>query len=92
MKLKLCRNVHNISFYKNCVFVAVAHVPSSLWQLKISYNGKSESRPLFLSHYSYFDESFAEMFLEKSSTKYMNFVQITEFDWLPLVAMMATED
>ena len=26
MKLKLCRNVHNISLYNNCVFIAVAHV------------------------------------------------------------------
>ena len=31
MKLKICRNVHNISLYKNCVFIAVAHVLSSLW-------------------------------------------------------------
>ena len=38
MKLKLCRNVHNISLYKSYVFfffVAVAHVLSSLWQLKV---------------------------------------------------------
>ena len=35
MKLKLCRNV-NISLYKNCVFIAVAHVLSLLWQLKVS--------------------------------------------------------
>ena len=28
-------------------------------------------------------KSFTEMFLEKSSTNHMNFVQITDFDWLP---------
>ena len=26
MNLNLCRNVHNISLYKKCVFIAVAHV------------------------------------------------------------------
>ena len=35
MKLKLCRNVHNINLYKNMFFIAVAQVLSSLWQLKI---------------------------------------------------------
>ena len=37
------RNVHSISRYKNYVFIAVAHVLSSLWQLIVSidfYNGK----------------------------------------------------
>ena len=34
MKLKLCRNVHNISLYKNCIFIAIVHVLSLLWQLK----------------------------------------------------------
>ena len=33
MKLELCRNVHNISLYKNYVFVAIAHVLSWLLQL-----------------------------------------------------------
>ena len=32
MKLKFYRNVHNICLYKNCVFIAVAPVLSSLWQ------------------------------------------------------------
>ena len=36
MKLKLCRNVHNISLYKKCVFIAVAHVLSLLWQFIVS--------------------------------------------------------
>ena len=35
MKLKLCRNVHDISLY-NHVYIAVAHVLSFLWQLKVS--------------------------------------------------------
>ena len=39
------------------------------------YNGKSESRPLFLSDYRYFDKSFTVTFLEN-----MNLVQTTEFD------------
>ena len=43
MKLKLCINVYDISLYINCVFIAVAHVFSLLWQLKV----KSESRPFF---------------------------------------------
>ena len=37
IKLKLCRNVHNISLYKIGVFfIAVAHVLFLLWQLKVS--------------------------------------------------------
>ena len=34
IKLKLCINVHSISLYKKYVFIAAAHVLSSLWQLK----------------------------------------------------------
>ena len=36
IKRKFCRAVHNISRYKTCVFIAVAHVFSLLWQLKVS--------------------------------------------------------
>ena len=44
MKLKLCRPVHSISLiHKLCVFVAVDHVISLLWQLKVSIDYK----PLF---------------------------------------------
>ena len=42
------------------------------------YNGKSESRSLFLSNlsnYTYFDKSFTVIFLEQ-----MNLVQTAEFD------------
>ena len=39
------------------------------------YNGKSESRPLFLSDYRYFDNSFTVMFLE-----HMNLVQTAELE------------
>ena len=35
MKLKLCMNVHNISLYKSYVFIAIADVLLSLWQLII---------------------------------------------------------
>ena len=74
IKLKFCRNVHNISLYINCVFYCRF---SCVFIAMATY---SESRPLFLSHCRYFDKSFSEMFLELSSTKDMNFVQ---FDWLP---------
>ena len=40
--------------------------------------GKSGNKHLFPCH-RYFDKSFTEIFLE-SSTKHMNFVQITDFD------------
>ena len=36
MKTKFCRNVHNISFYKKFVFIALAHVFSLQWQLNVS--------------------------------------------------------
>ena len=36
MKLKHRSNVHNFSLYKNMFFIAVAHVLSLLWQLKVS--------------------------------------------------------
>ena len=57
-------------------FIADAHVFSLLWQLKFSIdNGKSESRPLFLPDYRYFDRSFTVMSLE-----HMNLVQTAAFD------------
>ena len=41
------------------LFIAVAHMVSLLWQLRVSIdlNGKSESRPLFLSDVRYFDSN-----------------------------------
>ena len=33
MKLKFCRNVHNIRIYKNLFLIAVTHVLSLLWHL-----------------------------------------------------------
>ena len=43
MKLKLHINVYDISLYINCVFlIAVAHVFSLLWQLKVSIDLKWE--------------------------------------------------
>ena len=57
-------------------FIAVAHVFLLLWQFKVSIvNGKSESRPLFLSDCRYFDKRFTIIFLG-----HMNLVQIAEFD------------
>ena len=82
MKLKL----YNISLYKKYVFYCscsrhYAFVAMANFNFHRLNNGKSESRPLFLSHCRYFDKSFSEMFL--ASTKHMNFVQTAEFDWLP---------
>ena len=42
VKLKLCRNVYNISFYKKTFLVDVALVLSLLWQLKVSSDLKWE--------------------------------------------------
>ena len=66
---------------RNMFFVAVFMCFRHYGNLK-AYNGKSESRPLFLSHCRYSDKSFTDTFLDLSSTKYMNFVQMAEFDWL----------
>ena len=66
MKLKLWRNVDNISFYKNVFLLPLLKCFRCYDKLKfpLTYNGKSESRPLLLSHCRYFGKSFAEMFLE----------------------------
>ena len=78
IKLKLCRNVHNISLYKNNDFIAVAHVLPLLWQLSckfpLTYNGKSENWHLLISHCRYFDKSFSEIFVEWSSAKPLNLI------------------
>ena len=67
MNLKLCRNVHNNSLYKNCVFLLPLlmcfHCYDNL-KFPLTCNRKCESRPLLLSHCRYFDKSFTEMFLE----------------------------
>ena len=64
LKLKLCRNAHNISLYKSCVFYCrCSCVSIAMTKLPLTYNGKSESRPLLLSHCRCFDKSFTEMFL-----------------------------
>ena len=86
MKLKLCRNVHNISLYKNYVFYCGCSCAFSCYDnlnFPLSCNGKSESRPLLLSHCRYFDKSYTERLLQLSSIKHMNFVETSEFDWLP---------
>ena len=82
IKLKLCRIVSNSSLYKNFVFfIAIAQ---ALWLLfLLTYSGKSENWDLLLSHCRYFDKSFAEMFVEWSSTKQIILDQTSQFDWLP---------
>ena len=44
--------------------------------------GKEEIDNFFLSKWRYLDFFSTEMFIEKSSTFHMTFVQIGEFDWL----------
>ena len=64
LKLKLCRNAHNISLYKSCVFYChCSCVSIAMTKLPLTYNGKSESSCLLLSHCRCFDKSFTEMFL-----------------------------
>ena len=61
MKLKLCRNVHNISLYKKCVFYCHCHCSLCFrcygnLKFPLTYNEKSEStsRSLLLCHCRYF--------------------------------------
>ena len=63
MKLKRCRNVHNISLF---VFL----LPLLMWfrcygnlNFPLTYNEKSESRSLLLSHCRYFDNTFYKCLL-----------------------------
>ena len=63
MKLKLCRNVHNSILYKVYVFYcrcSCAFVAMFLINLKfpLTYNEKSESSSLLVSHCRYFDRTF----------------------------------
>ena len=64
--IELCRNVHNMSLYRNYVFYCHVMYFGCCDNLKfpLSYNVKNESRPLLLSHCRYFDKSFTEMFHE----------------------------
>ena len=62
MKLKVCRNVHNISLYKNYVFYFHCsclgfHCYGNL-NFPLTCNEKSGSRSLLLSHCRYFDKTF----------------------------------
>ena len=74
MKMKFCSNAHNISFNKKCVFFFffffffLPLLMCSRWygniRFPLTYNWKSESRPLLPSHFRYFDKTFTEIFLE----------------------------
>ena len=77
LKLKLCINVYDIILYIKCVFIAVAHVFSLLWQLKSFHRFIMGKVKVGLCFYltRYFDKSFTVMFLE-----HMNLVQTAEFD------------
>ena len=60
MKVKHCRNVHNISVYKKPVFVAVAYV----LKFPLTCNGKKELAFFVISLQVFFGKSFLEMFVE----------------------------
>ena len=83
IKLKHCRIVSNNSLYKKVVFIAVVKHFGCYGNLKfpLTYNGKSENWYLLLSHCSYFDKRFAEMFVGWSSTKHIIWDQTSQFDW-----------
>ena len=83
IKLKLCRNVHNISIYKKIVFYCYC----SCTFVAMTYNRKSENGHLLLSHCRYFDKSFSEIFVVWSSTKLIILVQTSQIDGL----VMATK-
>ena len=60
-------NVCVIILYINCVFYcccACGFVAMATLSFHRFITGKSESRPLFLSDFRYFDKSFTVMFLE----------------------------
>ena len=67
------------------ILIAVAHVLSSLWQLKVSLDlhGKSESRSLFLSHTDILTEVLQNCSLSSPLPIIIIFAQSSEFDWLP---------
>ena len=86
IKLKLCRIVSNNSLYKKIVFLLpLLKLFGCYGNLKfpLTYSGKNENWDLLLSHCRYFHKSFAEMFVEWSSTKYIILDQTSQFDWLP---------
>ena len=84
MKLKLCRNIHNINLYKNYVFVDVAYVLWLLWHWLVM--GKNENWQLLLSYIDILAKKLSEMFTEWSSTKHIILVQTPLFhlwSWQP---------
>ena len=90
MKLKLCRNVHNISLYKKYVFYyrCPCAFVSKATLFPLTYNEKGESGSLLLSHCRYFDRTFfinvcCVVHHSWSSTKCKEIVQMPHFDWLP---------
>ena len=53
------------------------------WKFPLTYNEKSESRSLLLSHCRYFDRTFFINVCWVASTKHKEVVQIPHFDLLP---------
>ena len=77
IKLKLCINVYDISLYISCGFYCCCSCVFRCYgnfKFPQVYNGKSESRPLFLSDYRYFDISFTVMFVEHIKSKLLNLI------------------
>ena len=71
MKLKICIHVHDISLYMNYVFYCLCLCAF------VALANQSFYR-LIMGNMD-----ITEMFIEKSSTNRMHFVQSTDFDWLP---------
>ena len=79
MKLKFCRNDHNISLYKNYIFIAVALATYSFPRLLME-----KWKEAFISFsLQIFWQKFSRNVPWVVLLQTMNFVQIAEFDWLP---------
>ena len=84
IKLKRCRNIHSISLYKNDVLLPLLIYFRCYGNLTfpLTYNEKSENWHKCCLIADILTKMFWEMFVEGSSTKYILFVQTSQFDWL----------
>ena len=84
MKLKLSKNVHNISFYKNCVFYyycSCAFIDMASFHRLIM--GKVKVGIIFCLIGDIFTKKFYRNVQWVAPMLHMNFVQNSDFDWLP---------
>ena len=92
IKLKLCRNVHNISLYKKGLFLLPLLMYFRCYgnlKFPLTYNGKSENWLLLLSHCRYFYQNFTEMCLDSAAAKkyFFRWVQPAVRDRLTYIEM-----